>query len=101
MAHLISVENGIERAWQNAVAAKRRAAFCNACEIIVHFGWIKKASKLKMKTSNTRNESKTGAKGADDRADQGSRIGGIHRVHMKSKIPQLHFALLMILDDWL
>ena len=38
-------------------------------------------------------KAKPGEKGADDWIDQFPQIGGIHRVHMKSKTLELNFAI--------
>ncbi|PPS09339.1 hypothetical protein GOBAR_AA11322 [Gossypium barbadense] len=72
MAHLSSNDKGIERVWVNAAAARRRASFCNAFEVVVQYGLIKKAPNIKLKVSH---------------------IGGIHPVHMKSKMLLLYFAI--------
>ncbi|PPD78703.1 hypothetical protein GOBAR_DD24356 [Gossypium barbadense] len=68
MAHLSSNDKGIERVWVNAAAARRRASFCNAFEVVVQYGLIKKAPNIKMKVR-------------------------IHPVHMKSKMLLLYFAI--------
>ncbi|PPR98094.1 hypothetical protein GOBAR_AA22582 [Gossypium barbadense] len=72
MAHLSSNDKGIETVWVNAAAARMRAIFCNAFEVVVQYELIMKPPNIKMKVSH---------------------IGGTRPVHMKSKILSLHFAI--------
>ncbi|PPD91930.1 hypothetical protein GOBAR_DD11120 [Gossypium barbadense] len=50
MVHLSSNGKGIERVWVNAAAARRRPTFCNAFEVVVQYGLIKKAPKIQVKS---------------------------------------------------
>ncbi|PPR80544.1 hypothetical protein GOBAR_AA40167 [Gossypium barbadense] len=68
MVHLSSNDKGIERVWANAAAERSRETFCNAFEVVVQYGLIKKAPIIKMKIR-------------------------IHPVHMKSKMLSLYFAI--------